>query len=119
MTGQVIWYFVKFFTEESQYQPIKGSLYLRRLSYFKNVESACDDGRSDTTETVSMWWQPDDIVVDLSVPALGLQVRMTKADLAGPVYVQPNDFDNSHIFCLYAVYTDKLVSVDGEIEIRR
>lgn len=115
MTGRVIWYFVKFFTEESHADLfIKGSLYLRRLSYFKNVESECDDGRSDMTEAVSMWLQPDDIVMDLSVPALGLHARITKADLAGPVSFQSNDFDNSHIFCLYAVYTDKFVGTDGE-----
>lgn len=114
MTARVIWFFVKFFTEESHAdQFTKGSLYLRQLSYFKNVESECDDGRSDTTEAVSMWWQPDDIVLDLSVPALGLHTRITKADLAGPVSVQSNDFDNSHIYCLHAIYTDKLVSEDG------
>lgn len=115
MTGRVIWYFVKFFTEESHAdQFTKGSLYLRRLSYFKNVESECEDGRSDTTEAISMWWQPDDIVMDLSVPELGLHAKITKADLAGPVSFQSNDFDNSHIFCLHAIYTDKLVSEDGE-----
>ena len=112
MTGQVIWYFVKFFTEE--WQPtisLKEAFYLRRLSFFKNVESECDDGKSDATEAVSMWWQPDDIVMDLSVPALELHTRITKADLAGPVSIQSNDFDNFYIFCLYAIYTDKSVSV--------
>ena len=106
---------MKFFTEEFHAdQLIMGSLYLRRLSYFKNVESECEDGRSDTTEAISMWWQPDDIVMDLSVPALGLHAKITKADLAGPVSFQSNDFDNFHIFCLHAIYTDKLVSEDGE-----
>ena len=61
-----------------------------------------------------MWGQPDDIVMDLRVPALRLHARITKADLAGPVSFQSNDFDNFHIFCLYAVYTDKFVSTDGK-----
>ena len=61
-----------------------------------------------------MWWQPDDIVMDLSVPTLGLHARITKADLAGPVFFQSNDFDNFHIFCLYTVYTEKFVSTDGD-----
>jgi len=115
MTGRVIWYFVKVFTEEAHAdQFIKGNLLLRRLSCFKNVESESDDGRSDTTEAVSMWWQPDDIVMDLSVPALGLHIKITKADLAGPVSFQSNDFDNSHVLCLYTIYTDKFISADGE-----
>ena len=88
MSDRVIWYFVKFFTDENHSdQFVKGILYLRRLSFFKNVESECDDGRSDKTEAVSMWWQPHDIVIDLSVPALGLHTRIspacTEADRAG------------------------------------
>ena len=41
MAGRVIWFFVKFFTEKQHADKfVKGSLYLRRLSYFTHQSVA-------------------------------------------------------------------------------
>jgi hypothetical protein len=60
---KTIWYLVKFFSEEQHAnQFIAGQLYLNRLSYFKKVEAASEDGRPDANEAVAVWWQPDDTI---------------------------------------------------------
>ena len=86
VSRRTILYFVKFFKDESHAdQFLKGQLYLNRLSYFRKIESA-DDGRLDATEAVTMWWQPDDLIIKFSGPNCP-EIEITKADLAGPVSV--------------------------------
>jgi len=80
-----IWYFIKFFAEETHAdQFIAGGMYMNTLSHFKQLESECDDGRPDATEAVSHWWQPNDILMKLSVPGIG-ETEISNKDLAGPV----------------------------------
>lgn len=116
MSAPVIWYFVKFLQEENHAdQFMAGRLYLNTLAYFKQMESEDSDGRMDPTEAVAMWWQPDDLVMKLTVPAIG-DVEITKADLAGPVSMAFDYHNYLHLFCLYAVHTTGFRFIDNKID---
>jgi hypothetical protein len=116
MSGPVIWYLIKFFTEEQHAdQFMAGELYLNTLAYFKQVEAEDSDGRMDATEGVAMWWQPHDLVMKLNVPGIG-DIEITKADLAGPVSMAFDYHNNLHLFCLYALHTTGFECVDGKID---
>ncbi|WP_044558907.1 hypothetical protein [Azospirillum sp. B4] len=112
----MIWYFVKFFREESHAdQFMAGSLYLNTLGYFKQVEAEDTDGRMDSTEAIAMWLQPQDLVMTFKVPGIG-EIEISKADLAGPVSVSFDDHNHLHLFCLYAGHITGFEFVDGKIE---
>lgn len=116
--GTKIWFFIKFFAEE-RYADLfmKGRLHLNRLSYFKKMEAlSADDGRPDTNEGVSMWWQPHDFYMKLCVPGIR-ETEITKADLAAPVSISPEYYDDLHVLCLYAVHTTGYDAVDGKFHI--
>jgi hypothetical protein len=99
----MIWYFIKFCTEESHAdQFMAGGLYLNTLGYFKERESQSCDGRMDSTEAVAVWWQADDLVMKLSVPGKG-DTEITKKDLAGPISMSFGHHNNLHLLCLYAL----------------
>jgi len=106
MADRTIWGLVKFFTvEEYADRFIGGELHLNRLSYFQNIESECEDGRADENEAVAMWWQPNGMIIKLSVPSLGLQTEITEKDLAAPISVGSGRHSDWHVFCMYAIYT--------------
>ena len=116
MSGSVIWYLIKFFTEERHAdQFMAGDLYLNTLAYFKQVEAEDSDGRMDATEGAAMWWQPHDLVIRLNVPGIG-GIEITKADLAGPVSMAFDYYNNLHLFCLYALQTTGFECIDGKID---
>lgn len=99
MTSPHIWYFIKFFTEETHAdQFIAGNLYMNTLSYFKTLENEGDNGRPDSTEAVAHWWQPDDILVKLQLPGIG-ETKISKKDLAAPVSISFDYHNYVHIFC--------------------
>jgi hypothetical protein len=113
---KTIWYLVKFFSEEQHAdQFIAGQLYLNRLSYFKKVEAACEDGRPDANEAVALWWQPADILINLSIGGIG-ETEITKNDLAAPISMSFDRHDYLHVFCMTAIYTDGFECIDGKIE---
>lgn len=117
MTDRTILGLVKFFSEEEYADRfIGGELHLKRLSYFQNIESECEDGRADENEAVAMWWQPNDILIKLSVPNLGLETEITEKDLAAPISVGSERHNNWHVFCMYAIYTTGYKFVNGKIE---
>lgn len=116
MSSRIIWYFIKFFAEESHAdQFMEGKLYLNTLGYFMKMESENGDGRMDSTEAVAVWWQPDDIVIKLNVPGVG-GVDISKKDLAGPVSMAFDQHKYLHLFCLYAVYTTGYKCTNGQFE---
>jgi len=116
MNATVIWYFVKFFQEESHAdQFMAGGLHLNTLAYFKQVESEDNDGRMDATEAIAMWWQPADLEVTLNAPGFG-DIKVTKADLAGPISMSFNYHNYLHLFCLYAVHTTGFKFIDNKID---
>jgi hypothetical protein len=117
MSGETIWYFVKFFTEEKYAdQFMKGSLYLNRLSYFKKIEAASDDGRPDSNEAVAMWWQPHDVIMNITVPGIG-EMKITSADLAAPISMSFEPHKHLHVFCLYAIHTAGFDTIAGELQL--
>ena len=79
MNSPVIWYLIKFFTEEHHADRfVAGDLYLNTLAHFKHVEAEDSDGRIDTTEGIAMWWQPHDLVMKLNVPGIGIRSNSAK-----------------------------------------
>lgn len=109
-------FLIKFFDKEAYAdQFMAGSLYLNRLSYFKKLEAATD-GRPDSTEAVAMWWQPDDLVIDLDVPGVG-KTKITKADLAAPVSMAFEFHDHLHLLCMYAMHTGRFGFIDGHLDL--
>jgi len=110
-----IWYLIKFFKEKVHADHfIDGYLYMNRLSFFKKIENVSDEGRRDDNEAVSHWLQPDNIIVKISVPAIG-EIEITGKDLAAPISMQSAYHDNLHIFCMYAMWTDGFELIDGKI----
>lgn len=120
MSAGQIWYFIKFFEQEEYAdQFINGTLYLNRLSYFREIENSSDNAtedRFDKTEALTMWWQPHDFIMELKIPGVG-EVTITKDDLAAPVYMSYSDIDNFHIFCMYAVHTAGFATIGGKLEL--
>jgi hypothetical protein len=104
MSETRVWYFIKFFREEAHADLfMKGQLYLNRVSYFKKLEGE-DDGRSDSNEAVSVWWQRDNLEITFSPPG-SEKIKITAADLAGPVSMSFDFHSHFHVFCLYAMTT--------------
>jgi hypothetical protein len=117
MSSTTIRRFVKFCDKESYAdQFLKGSLYLNRLSYFKTLETACDDGRPDRHEGVEIWWQPDNLMITMKAPGLD-EITSTKADLAAPVSISFEHHANLHILCLYAMHTVSLDNIDTRMSL--
>jgi hypothetical protein len=115
MNNVGIYLLIKFFEKERYAdQFMAGELYLNTLSYFKEIEKKCaDDARSDSTEAVSMWWQPDDVSMKLHAPGVG-EIEITSKDLAAPVSMAYTYFDAVNVYCLYAVQTRGFVMADGK-----
>ena len=111
-----IWYLIKFFTQkEHAEQFMDGDIYMNRLSFFKKIEDAGDDGRADQYEAISHWWQPDDLIIKLNIPGVG-ETEITKKDLAAPVTMALQAHDDLHVFCMYAMWTDGFECIDGKID---
>lgn len=117
MTDVIILFFVKFFREEAHADDfIKGCLYLNRLSYFKKIEASDEDGRSDTEEAVSIWWQPHDLVINLSLSGFG-DIKIAGEDLAAPLSVAFNYHEHLHALCLYTVHMPSFDETGGKVHI--
>src|SRR5215207_6647543 len=93
--------FVKVFSEESHAdQFIKGSLYMRRLRYFQQLEaSKTDSGRPDPHEVVTAWHQPDRIELTIIAPGRN-PIKVGPSDLAGPLSIYRNFYSDMHLFCM-------------------
>ena len=50
-------------------------------------------------EAVARWWQPHDVIMNITVPGIG-EMKITSADLAAPVSMS---FEH-HKHCLFAVW---------------
>jgi hypothetical protein len=106
--------FIKFFAEERYAdQLLAGELYLNTLAYFRKIETV-EDGRFDTHEAVSMWLQPEDIIMKLNAPGFD-EILITGKDLAAPTSVFRTDSDYIHVFCLYTVTLNNFKIVNGRI----
>ncbi len=108
--------FIKFFAEERYADRfLAGELYLNTLGYFKKIENeALRDGRFDSSEGVSMWFQPEGTIIKLNAPGID-PVEITSKDLAAPTSMSPTFNDYIHVFCLYAVTISNFEVLDGKI----
>lgn len=97
---RTIFFFVKV-CEKKKYTHdlLDGKLYMNRLSYFKKIEVEDEANRKDQHEGVIGWLQPGKGQLELN----GYQIP--KEDLAGPISIQMNYFDNFNIFCVYAAHS--------------
>lgn len=77
---------------------IAGSLFLRRLDYFRGLEEA-DDGRGDRFEGVSHIMQPDMGVV---MRVNGVQLSTSSSDWASAALITPQAILDQHALCVYA-----------------
>lgn len=96
--------FVKFFTEEAHAdQFLRGSLFMRKLGYFQRLEALeKGDGRPDAHEGVVSWHQPDR--TELTINFEGFEpIKITGADLAGPVAITRNIYSDLYVFCMSTV----------------
>lgn len=96
--------FVKFFTEEAHADKfLRGSLFMRKLGYFQRLEAReTGDGRPDAHEGVVSWHQPDR--TELTIDFEGFDpIKITGADLAGPVAITRDIYSNLYVFCMSTV----------------
>lgn len=109
--------FVKFFTEEAHAdQLLKGSLFMRKLRYFQQIEALeSGDGRPDAHEGVVSWHQPDR--TELTINFEGFEpIKITGADLAGPVAITRTIYSDLYVFCMSAVRIPDPAELSGEHE---
>jgi len=114
MFEKKIVYFIKFFDEKIHAESfMDGFLHLKTLSYYKSIEDA-GDGRKDTNEGVSYWWQPSNVIMKLSNTLFG-EIIITNDDFAAPILISYNKHEYLHIFCMYAVWTNGFELIEGRI----
>lgn len=109
---QRIFFLVKFLSAERVEGLLRGRLYAKRLSSFKQSEDRTSAGRLDRYEGTSSWMQPGSHHLELN------GWNMTP-DLAGPTQIQPDWFNHLNVFCLHAVHADGLGldrAVGGDVE---
>ena len=100
----MIIFFVKFFSEEKYADAfVRGSLSLQTLRYFKQCEN--DEARGDPYEG-AIEHEIDDQILTLVATnqetGVTDKIVITKEDLAAPITMIPEWFDDVHIFCMYA-----------------
>ena len=96
---------VKFFSENDHAEQfLDGTLFTRRLSYFRRMEE--EDGRWDSTEGTWAWLQKKGLQIRMEVPQIG-PIHIGEPDLAAPVSMSLAAHDDLHIFCSYAYYVDE------------
>ncbi|MDE1905753.1 MAG: hypothetical protein KGH75_04810 [Rhodospirillales bacterium] len=101
---------IKFFSErDHSEQFLDGSLFMRRLSYFRREEDA--EGRWDSTEGVWSWLQKKDLRINMNIPSVGA-ISITERDLAAPVSMSIGGPDNLYIYCMYAYYIEQALPTD-------
>jgi hypothetical protein len=107
-----IYCLIKIFKEEDEIHANsflqKGEMYCQTLKKFQEIE----DGnlRGDKHESVSHWFQPDDIVLKISInhdlEGIPKELTISKNDLAGPVFIKTTEYDFHNIFCMYSIAVD-------------
>ncbi|MBL8666516.1 MAG: hypothetical protein JNM48_03555 [Rhodospirillales bacterium] len=113
MSIHKLWNFIKIFEkEEYADQFISGHLYLNRLSFFRDLES--QEGKQDASEAVSLWMQPGDVEVNLTLSGAG-NIKITSKDLGGPISIDYGYHADLHVLCLYAIHTYGFEEIYGEI----
>ena len=103
-----IYFYIKFFNQrEYADEFLAGHLYLNPLRFFKTVEAA-GDGRKDGYEASSHWYQPTDVRIKIA----GFEIP--SAELAGPVVIQPDQYDRINLLCMYAGHSGGFENLSDE-----
>lgn len=118
-----VFFLAKFF-EKKEYADdfLQGKLFLKPLSYFKEIEG--EDGRSDQDEGAIVRPLGDGIItLTATNKETGevSEITLTKDDLAAPVSQYPEWCDRINLLCLYTGHSGDLqsVSVDNVNDFRK
>ena len=100
----MIFFLVKVFSKQDHADKLlKGELYSRRLSWFKNLE--IDKERGDEYEAASVL-RPEGLTLPLASTDVATgkteEVTVTEWEFASPIVFKPRYFDHVNLFCLYA-----------------
>lgn len=109
--------FVKFFDEEDYAdQFLRGHLFMRKLRFFQQLEAGeIDDGRPDAHEGVVSVHQPAH--TELTIQFEGREpLKITGADLAGPVIISRDVYSDMHVFCMSTLRIPDDAPVSGSAE---
>jgi hypothetical protein len=109
-----ILFLVKFFKpdkHEHAEQFIKGKLFMKRLSYFREIERASD--RADRHEATAMWWQPNNLSIQFKDHP---ELNIGPQDLGAPVSVTFDYHSDLHIFCMSAMHAGDFDFQDGTFD---
>ena len=117
----VIWLLVKVFSEQDHADRfLRGELYARRLSWFKNLEG--DDERGDEHEAAAVL--PRDgttLTIETVVDGKLQEVKIGEDDLASPIVMKLKYFDHLNLFCMCAFQSDDFkpvsdASAEGQLK---
>ena len=95
---------------------LRGELYARRLSWFKNLKG--DDRRGDEHEAAIMP-RRDNLIITLKAKNVVTgeveEFTIPMEDLAALPILQPEHFDHINVFCMYAAHSGdfKQISEDN------
>ena len=99
-------YFIKYFKEEAHADQFQnGTLYMNRLSYFRNLEETLENVRADTYEGAAKIWQPKSFSLEFKSPGMK-RLNIYPRNLSGPVAMTHAISDYWHIFSMYALSVD-------------
>lgn len=81
---------------------LDGNLYMNCLGYFKKIEEKEDFNTvKDTMEGIISHLQPEHVKITITGPS-GEKIDIDPSDLAGPVSIQENYYNNLKICCFYS-----------------
>lgn len=119
--GMVIYMLVKVFSEQDHADRfLRGELYARRLSWFKNLEG--DEERGDEQEAAAVLPR-DGTTVSMETVVDGKlqEVKIGKDAITSPIVMNLNYFDHLNLFCMCAFQSDDFEpvsydSAEGQVQ---
>ena len=80
---------------------LDGNLYMNCLGFFKNVEDS-KNTQFDSKEAIKSYLQPDDLQIVIKFK--DQIIHLDNNDLAGPLIIQNNGYNNLKIICFYSPF---------------
>lgn len=90
---------------------LDGKLYMNCLGFFKKVEDT-ESKKFDSKEAVRSYLQPDDLKIVIEYE--DIIINLDNKDLAGPLIIQDNEYNNLKIICFYSPFIDYSNLVDSQ-----
>lgn len=104
---KIVYSLIKIFNDEQHRDEfLNGSLYMNRLKYFKQHEEDGRNNRADIYEAVSGWFQPG--VISIRIDG----IEIPPEDIATPVVVQLNKYNDYNIFCMFSISNVKVDEIN-------